>query len=626
MKKIKNKKLKKKLLKAIKKGAEVHITVEAAKRLALEENTAKGREVYDFLCAAKAPDVPVQEPGPEPAEPGPESRPEEAAYIYTRLPAVPLSDNLLYGKKVIRTIRTNKRRWYMAKDVGDAIGLANHSSSLVFLRKKYEKAGIKDTSELINTFPLKTPWGSPDAAFFSMQGMYDFAVQSRVVGSHEFAQWVCKNILTPANVPCRETVQKKATKKTPKPAPKPEPIKETEAMEETPKPEPAVEVIDEPEEAHASSWITDPDNKDVIFDSYPENDDESIPNLPPQDDGKADAPFWEVRPETPNLPALQPFFFKGIHRVDIIDQNGDPWFIAKNVAEILGYSETNAMTRRLDADELNTCTDISSGQVRTVSIINESGLYNAIIGSHKPEAKEFKKWITSEVLPSIRKTGSYGAKPLYDMNDPNAMRRYIIEQAQAAIALDEKVGLLTAKVETITQEKEIIELEKEVIEKEKAAVEKLKDAYASKAEDLHKVLDIADEALTRMSETRGSLSLRHAATSLNCHQKDFIAFLARIGWIYKTTDPRDDHKPKDQRQKYWAAYMPIMKRGWMEQVTREVEDAKTGKVRYWPQVRVTHMGMVELSRRLVRSGIRPLNPKKPLGGYVAPWNKDDKTK
>jgi prophage antirepressor-like protein len=89
------------------------------------------------------------------------------------------------------------------------------------------------------------------------------------------------------------------------------------------------------------------------------------------------------------------------------DVNGEPWFVAKDVAAILGYSDTNAMTRRLEDDDICTYADKTSGQVRNIYIINESGLYNAIMGSNKPEAKSFKKWVTSEVLPSIRKHGAY---------------------------------------------------------------------------------------------------------------------------------------------------------------------------------------------------------------------------
>lgn len=95
------------------------------------------------------------------------------------------------------------------------------------------------------------------------------------------------------------------------------------------------------------------------------------------------------------------------NNVRVIDINGEPWFVGKDVAGVLGYSDTQAMTRRLDADEVSTCTDDSSGQVRHITTINESGLYNAVLGSSKPEAKAFKKWVTSEVLPSIRKHGAY---------------------------------------------------------------------------------------------------------------------------------------------------------------------------------------------------------------------------
>lgn len=84
---------------------------------------------------------------------------------------------------------------------------------------------------------------------------------------------------------------------------------------------------------------------------------------------------------------------------------GEPWFVAKDVAEALGYSDTQAMTRRLDQDEV--MTDKLSGMNMNSTFINESGLYSAILGSNKPEAKRFKKWITSEVLPAIRKTGRF---------------------------------------------------------------------------------------------------------------------------------------------------------------------------------------------------------------------------
>ena len=91
----------------------------------------------------------------------------------------------------------------------------------------------------------------------------------------------------------------------------------------------------------------------------------------------------------------------------IIEKDGEPWFVAKDVADILGYDHAPHMYRRLEEDERDVLkTDTPSGKQEMV-IINEPGLYNAIMGSDKPEAKDFKRWVTHDVLPSIRKTGGY---------------------------------------------------------------------------------------------------------------------------------------------------------------------------------------------------------------------------
>lgn len=90
--------------------------------------------------------------------------------------------------------------------------------------------------------------------------------------------------------------------------------------------------------------------------------------------------------------------------------NAEPWFIAKNVCLALEISDVSQACSRLDDDEKLMRTLYVSGQNRESLLINESGLYSLIMTSRKPEAKAFKKWVTSEVLPSIRKTGSYSAK------------------------------------------------------------------------------------------------------------------------------------------------------------------------------------------------------------------------
>ncbi|MCC4119888.1 phage antirepressor [Lactococcus lactis] len=101
---------------------------------------------------------------------------------------------------------------------------------------------------------------------------------------------------------------------------------------------------------------------------------------------------------------LQNFNFNNLRVRTILIEN-EPWFVAKDVADILEYSDTQAMTRRLDKEDI--ITDKLSGMNMKSTIINESGLYEAIIGSKKKEVKPFKRWITHEVLPTIRKHGAY---------------------------------------------------------------------------------------------------------------------------------------------------------------------------------------------------------------------------
>lgn len=87
--------------------------------------------------------------------------------------------------------------------------------------------------------------------------------------------------------------------------------------------------------------------------------------------------------------------------------NGEPWFVLKDVCTVLGLSDISKTAERLDPDELTRTKFVSGGQEREMYIINESGLYNVILRSDKPEAKDFRRWITHEVLPSIRKNGFY---------------------------------------------------------------------------------------------------------------------------------------------------------------------------------------------------------------------------
>ncbi len=95
------------------------------------------------------------------------------------------------------------------------------------------------------------------------------------------------------------------------------------------------------------------------------------------------------------------------NKVRTVDMDGAPWFVLKDVCEVLGLGNSRMVSDRLDEDEKGVSKIDTLGGVQNVTIINESGLYNVILRSDKPEAKPFRKWVTSEVLPSIRKHGAY---------------------------------------------------------------------------------------------------------------------------------------------------------------------------------------------------------------------------
>ncbi len=101
-----------------------------------------------------------------------------------------------------------------------------------------------------------------------------------------------------------------------------------------------------------------------------------------------------------------PFNF-GKQQVRTLLINDQPWFVANDVSAALQYSEASAMTRHLDDDEKGLSIVQTLGGDQEMLVINESGLYSAILRSRKAEAKRFKKWVTAEVLPAIRKHGSY---------------------------------------------------------------------------------------------------------------------------------------------------------------------------------------------------------------------------
>lgn len=107
--------------------------------------------------------------------------------------------------------------------------------------------------------------------------------------------------------------------------------------------------------------------------------------------------------------APTPFLFGGVQIRVVIDDAGAPWFVAQDVCTVLGLGVEQ--TRRLDDDEKGLRSVQTPGGEQQMVAVNEMGLYALVLGSRKPEAKVFKRWVTREVLPAIRQTGSYSLAP-----------------------------------------------------------------------------------------------------------------------------------------------------------------------------------------------------------------------
>lgn len=114
--------------------------------------------------------------------------------------------------------------------------------------------------------------------------------------------------------------------------------------------------------------------------------------------------------------------------VRIILQDNEPWFVAKDVCECLAISKHRDAISRLDTDERGSLKVDTLGGKQEMATVNEYGLYSLVMSSRKPEAKEFKRWITHDVLPALRKTGSYSMSIPQTL--PEALRAYADEVEQ----------------------------------------------------------------------------------------------------------------------------------------------------------------------------------------------------
>lgn len=142
---------------------------------------------------------------------------------------------------------------------------------------------------------------------------------------------------------------------------------------------------------------------------------------------------------------LRIFENKEFGEIRTVVKDGEPWFVGKDVAEILGYTNPQkAVREHVDDDDRGVNEMDTPGRVQSVVVINESGLYSLILSSKLPNAKKFKKWVTSEVLPSIRKNGGYIAGQEI-MSDDELMARALQVAQNKILERDKQIETMKPK-------------------------------------------------------------------------------------------------------------------------------------------------------------------------------------
>lgn len=242
---------------------------------------------------------------------------------------------------------------------------------------------------------------------------------------------------------------------------------------------------------------------------------------------------------------IQTFNFHTEPLRTLTDENGDPWFVAKDVCDMLGLNNVSQALTRLDNDEKNSIilNDGTPG-TPTKAIVSESGIYSLTIASRKPEAHEFKRWITHEVLPSIRKHGAYMTQQTLDkaLTSPD----FLIQLATRLKEEQEKVKELEPKAQAL-------------------------DAFTN----------VEDRLLVRDA----AKILSNAGTPIS--EKQLREWMANNDWIYKANGS-------------WHATARHCTAGHLVMVMSTTHGTKTDGTTFAfpPTVRITRKGLALLHKRL----------------------------
>lgn len=191
-----------------------------------------------------------------------------------------------------------------------------------------------------------------------------------------------------------------------------------------------------------------------------------------------------------------------IHR----DDNGEPWFCLKDICDTLQIKNNRNVVNRVRNTDVRTMDTGTETGIRSMLFVNEIGLYDAILESRKPEAKEFRYWVTSEVLPSIRKTGSYSVEPL---TSTAALKEF----ARGLTAVVDKIGEIEARM----------------------------DRYEAKQQSVIAVLEPVKEVSNRarINQVVRDYAFRNKVSYQDCWDKLYYEFKYRYGMDLKQ---RADHR------------------------------------------------------------------------------------
>ena len=245
-------------------------------------------------------------------------------------------------------------------------------------------------------------------------------------------------------------------------------------------------------------------------------------------------------------------------RLRVILREDEPWFVALDICEVLGDIRPNDVSTRLEGDEYalvgagvvsNGSQTVGRGGARRLAVVSESGLYSLIMGSRKPEAKAFKRWVTHEVLPTIRKYGAYGE----------------------------------VRPTTPTSFAEALELAAKQARELEAAGKELEEARP------------AVEIVERMTASNGCMALAFAAQCLGLGRQTFINHLQRLGLVMNKPGSSDHLRPYQSQLRtgrFEVEAQTFTKKGAEEETTT----ART---------RITPKGLVHVARLLQAEGALP---------------------